>query len=103
VTVAEVAIARGQLAELDAAMAAKARGDQTASTSKGQRPRWCLRCCPGREEAQGGRWGRLRTLTDAQAERARDLAKAGQSSRQIAAALKVPPTTLRRALAARVN
>jgi DNA invertase Pin-like site-specific DNA recombinase len=46
-----------------------------------------------------GRWGRRATMTAAQAQRARQMKAEGRSTRSIAMALKVPRTTVRRALA----
>jgi DNA invertase Pin-like site-specific DNA recombinase len=47
-----------------------------------------------------GRWGRRATMTEEQAARARELKAEGRSTRSISMALKVPRTTVRRALAA---
>lgn len=51
-----------------------------------------------RVEEQGGHWGRMPRVVDL--ERAKELQAAGMSTRDIAATLKVPRTTLRRHLAA---
>jgi putative DNA-invertase from lambdoid prophage Rac len=58
-----------------------------------------LAAARARLEKQGRSWGRPRRLDTAQAERVRKLKAAGRSARQIAVALKVPRTTIRRALA----
>jgi DNA invertase Pin-like site-specific DNA recombinase len=49
-----------------------------------------------RVEAKGGAWGRPRRMQPFQERRARELAKAGKSVREIAAALKVPRATIGR-------
>jgi DNA invertase Pin-like site-specific DNA recombinase len=51
-----------------------------------------------RKEATGGAWGRPRRMARADVARARELAAAGKSVRQIAVALKVPRSTVARAL-----
>jgi DNA invertase Pin-like site-specific DNA recombinase len=51
-----------------------------------------------RVEAEGGAWGRPRRMTPRKEREARELAKAGHSVRYIAARLKVPRTTIGRAL-----
>jgi DNA invertase Pin-like site-specific DNA recombinase len=53
-----------------------------------------------RLEAEGRSWGRPRRLTDEQVERVRNLAAEGRSQRDIAVALKIPKSTVGRALAA---
>ncbi len=53
-----------------------------------------------RVEAEGGRWGRPRRMDDLQIQRAQDLRANGLSLRAISAALKVPYSTVQRALAA---
>jgi DNA invertase Pin-like site-specific DNA recombinase len=52
-----------------------------------------------RLEAEGRSWGRPRRLTDAQVDRVRALAANGRSHREIAVALKIPKSTVGRALA----
>jgi DNA invertase Pin-like site-specific DNA recombinase len=52
-----------------------------------------------RIEAEGGRWGRPRCMSRADVERALALRGAGRSVRAIAVALKIPKSTLARALA----
>lgn len=59
-----------------------------------------LAAARARLEARGKRWGRPPRMSEAQRKRAAALKAAGKSTRQIAAALKVPRTTVRRALAA---
>lgn len=51
-----------------------------------------------RVEAAGGRWGRPSRMTDALVTRARKMAAAGRTVRAIAVALKVPRSTVGRAL-----
>lgn len=51
-----------------------------------------------RVEAAGGHWGRPRRLTDDQLRRARKLQQSGKTLRAIAMAIKVPRSTLQRAL-----
>jgi DNA invertase Pin-like site-specific DNA recombinase len=50
-------------------------------------------------KARLGRWGRRATMTDAQAQRARQMKAEGWSTRSIAMTLRAPRTTIRRALA----
>jgi DNA invertase Pin-like site-specific DNA recombinase len=52
-----------------------------------------------RLEAEGRSWGRPRRLTDEQVERVRVLAKEGRSHREIAVAMKIPKSTVGRAVA----
>jgi DNA invertase Pin-like site-specific DNA recombinase len=52
-----------------------------------------------RLEAEGRSWGRPRRLTDGQVARVRGLAAEGRSQREIAIALKIPKSTVGRALA----
>ncbi|MEW5740444.1 MAG: recombinase family protein [Myxococcota bacterium] len=51
-----------------------------------------------RAEASGGRWGRPRRLDDRGVARVRDLRRSGRTIRQIAVALKVPKSSVARAL-----
>lgn len=51
-----------------------------------------------RIEAEGGRWGRPSRVDDALRERARAMKAAGRTIREIAVALKVPRSTIARAL-----
>src|SRR5262249_42307877 len=53
-----------------------------------------------RVEAEGGQWGRPRRLSTADRDRVRAMRQEGRSVRQISAALKVPRSTVARALAA---
>lgn len=52
-----------------------------------------------RVEARGGKWGRPKRMSRADVQRARELAAAGKTQRAIAMALKVPKSTVARALA----
>ena len=52
-----------------------------------------------RVEAEGGHWGRPTRVTEAQLHRARALLQSGSSQRAVAVALKLPRSTIRRALA----
>jgi DNA invertase Pin-like site-specific DNA recombinase len=52
-----------------------------------------------RVEAEGGRWGRPRRLSDEDCAKVREMKRQGRSVRQISAALKVPRATVARALA----
>ncbi len=58
-----------------------------------------LAAARARLEKEGRRWGRPRRLDAAHMDRVRRLKAEGKSTRQIAVALKVPRTTVRRALA----
>jgi DNA invertase Pin-like site-specific DNA recombinase len=49
-------------------------------------------------EASGGRWGRPRTVDPGTRQKAKQLRKDGKTIRQVSAALKVPRSTLARAL-----
>lgn len=53
-----------------------------------------------RVEAEGGRWGRPSRVDRATRQRAADMKRAGKTVREIARALKVPRSTIARALAA---
>ena len=53
-----------------------------------------------RVEAEGGKWGRPPRMTPEQQKRAREMHGAGRSVRQISAALKVPRSTVGRAVVA---
>jgi putative DNA-invertase from lambdoid prophage Rac len=57
-----------------------------------------LAAARARLEKEGRRWGRPRRLTPAQVENMRRMKAAGQSQRHMAIVLKVPRTTIRRAL-----
>jgi len=52
-----------------------------------------------RIEAEGRSWGRPKRLTEAQVDRVRALSAQGRSQREIAVALKIPKSTVGRALA----
>jgi len=53
-----------------------------------------------RIEAEGGQWGRPKRLSDADCARVRAMKLEGRTVRQISAALKIPRSTVARALAA---
>src|SRR6266849_121299 len=53
-----------------------------------------------RIEAEGGQWGRPKRLSDADCARAKAMKLEGRTVRQISAALKIPRSTVARALAA---
>lgn len=79
----------------DVVVAVLAWGAQMERTAIGER----IRAARDLARAQGRRWGRARRLSPLELERAKKLARAGRSTREIAVALKVPRSTLRDSLA----
>jgi len=53
-----------------------------------------------RVEAEGGRWGRPRTMDEAQVKRAATLRSKGFSVRRVASRMRLPKSTVERALKA---
>jgi DNA invertase Pin-like site-specific DNA recombinase len=53
-----------------------------------------------RVEAEGGRWGRPRSMDDRQVKRAAALRRQGLSVRQVSSRMRVPKSTVERALKA---
>lgn len=94
VTVADGFPLSGPMAELVLAMMAwAAKMERLAINERLAAARTAL-------EARGGKWGRPSRMDDAAREKAVQMARAGRSVREVAVALKVPRSTVARALAA---